>query len=205
MIGALFPSFHSFLSPGRSLTERFCVEEITEAIKWANNCSWSFSTGILFQKEVWVKKEEDYLFSSLIRNSHPFKQESPSFLNGTAIEGSLLPRLKRRKESFFHSRFLLRLIFFLLYLYIERSHFLSSILWPLRSGFEPLTQGFSVLCSNQLSYLNHFPSVCFLHRIAPYLTTWRLREKCFTLFKKIYRAFFFACSSSFRAALSTAA
>ena len=23
-----------------------------------------------------------------------------------------------------------------------------------RSGFEPLTQGFSVLCSNQLSYLN---------------------------------------------------
>lgn len=42
---------------------------------------------------------------------------------------------------------------------------------PLRSGFEPLTQGFSVLCSNQLSYLNHFPKVCFLHRIAPYLTT----------------------------------
>ncbi|XLR34064.1 hypothetical protein S83_061964 [Arachis hypogaea] len=47
------------------------------------------------------------------------------------------------------------------------------VLWtqsPLRSGFEPLTQGFSVLCSNQLSYLNHFPKVCFLHRIAPYLT-----------------------------------
>lgn len=45
------------------------------------------------------------------------------------------------------------------------------VLWtlrPLRSGFEPLTQGFSVLCSNQLSYLNHFPKVCFLHRIAPY-------------------------------------
>lgn len=37
---------------------------------------------------------------------------------------------------------------------------------PLRSGFEPLTQGFSVLCSNQLSYLNHFPKVYFLHRIA---------------------------------------
>ena len=33
---------------------------------------------------------------------------------------------------------------------------------PLRSGFEPLTQGFSVLCSNQLSYLNHLPKVCFL-------------------------------------------
>lgn len=69
----------------------------------------------------------------------------------------------------------------------ERSHFFFSssftwikenparlpVLWtqsPLRSGFEPLTQGFSVLCSNQLSYLNHFPKVCFLHRIAPYLT-----------------------------------
>lgn len=37
------------------------------------------------------------------------------------------------------------------------------VLWTLRllrSGFEPLTQGFSVLCSNQLSYLNHFPKVC---------------------------------------------
>ena len=39
---------------------------------------------------------------------------------------------------------------------------------PLRSGFEPLTQGFSVLCSNQLSYLNNFPKVFFLHRRAPY-------------------------------------
>ena len=58
---------------------------------------------------------------------------------------------------------------------------------PFRSGFEPLTQGFSVLCSNQLSYLNHFPKVCFLHRIAPYLTTWLVREKPFT--KKIDRAF----------------
>lgn len=39
------------------------------------------------------------------------------------------------------------------------------VLWtlrPLRSGFEPLTQGFSVLCSNQLSYLNHFPNVFFI-------------------------------------------
>lgn len=57
------------------------------------------------------------------------------------------------------------------------------VLWtlrPLRSGFEPLTQGFSVLCSNQLSYLNHFPKVCFLHRIAPYLTTWLVREKPLT-------------------------
>lgn len=38
------------------------------------------------------------------------------------------------------------------------------VLWtksPLRSGFEPLTQGFSVLCSNLLSYLNHF------HRLRP--------------------------------------
>ena len=26
--------------------------------------------------------------------------------------------------------------------------------WLFRSGFEPLTQGFSVLCSNQLSYRN---------------------------------------------------
>ena len=31
-----------------------------------------------------------------------------------------------------------------------------------RSGFEPLTQGFSVLCSNQLSYQNVF---CFLYFI----------------------------------------
>ncbi|KAK9082367.1 hypothetical protein Syun_031921 [Stephania yunnanensis] len=31
----------------------------------------------------------------------------------------------------------------------------------LRSGFEPLTQGFSVLCSNQLSYLNYFPKCVF--------------------------------------------
>ena len=55
---------------------------------------------------------------------------------------------------------------------------------PFRSGFEPLTQGFSVLCSNQLSYLNHFPKVCFLHRIAPYLTTWLVREKPFTKLRK---------------------
>ncbi|EEF34835.1 conserved hypothetical protein [Ricinus communis] len=32
VIGAVFASFHSFLSPGGSVTERFCVEEITEAI-----------------------------------------------------------------------------------------------------------------------------------------------------------------------------
>ena len=32
VIGAVFASFHSFLSPGRSVTERFCVEEITYAI-----------------------------------------------------------------------------------------------------------------------------------------------------------------------------
>lgn len=51
----------------------------------------------------------------------------------------------------------------------------ASVLWaksPLRSGFEPLTQGFSVLCSNLLSYLNHFPKVSFLHCWAPYLQ-WR--------------------------------
>lgn len=47
VIGALFPSFHSFLSPGRSVTERFCVEEITDAIS-ANNSSWCFSRRILF-------------------------------------------------------------------------------------------------------------------------------------------------------------
>lgn len=32
LIGAVLASFHSFLSPGRSVTERFCVEEITDAI-----------------------------------------------------------------------------------------------------------------------------------------------------------------------------
>lgn len=32
VIGAVFASFHSFLSPGRSVTERLCVEEITLAI-----------------------------------------------------------------------------------------------------------------------------------------------------------------------------
>lgn len=70
------------------------------------------------------------------------------------------------------------------------------VLWtlrPLRSGFEPLTQGFSVLCSNQLSYLNHFPKVCFLHRIAPYLTTLLVREKPLTnmlgLFSLVRQAF----------------
>lgn len=58
--------------------------------------------------------------------------------------------------------------------FISKSGSLPATVWTfrlLRSGFEPLTQGFSVLCSNQLSYLNHFPKVCFLHRIAPYLTT----------------------------------
>ena len=34
---------------------------------------------------------------------------------------------------------------------------------PLRSGFEPLTQGFSVLCSNLLSYLNHWQSLFFIY------------------------------------------
>ena len=61
--------------------------------------------------------------------------------------------------------------------FISQSGSLPATVWTfrlLRSGFEPLTQGFSVLCSNQLSYLNHFPKVCFLHRIAPYLTKqWR--------------------------------
>ena len=45
---------------------------------------------------------------------------------------------------------------------------LPATVWTLRllrSGFEPLTQGFSVLCSNQLSYLNHFPKVFLLHFI----------------------------------------
>lgn len=37
---------------------------------------------------------------------------------------------------------------------------------PLRSGFEPLTQGFSVLCSNQLSYLNN----CYLPYWAIYVS-----------------------------------
>ena len=58
--------------------------------------------------------------------------------------------------------------------FISQSGSLPATVWTfrlLRSGFEPLTQGFSVLCSNQLSYLNHFPKVCFLHRRAPYLTT----------------------------------
>lgn len=32
VIGAVFASFHSFLSSGRSVTERFCVEEINDAI-----------------------------------------------------------------------------------------------------------------------------------------------------------------------------
>ena len=32
VICSVFASFHSFLSPGRSVTERFCVEEITDAI-----------------------------------------------------------------------------------------------------------------------------------------------------------------------------
>ncbi|GER39013.1 Orf110b protein [Striga asiatica] len=45
--------------------------------------------------------------------------------------------------------------------FISKSGSLSATFFqnlrPLRSGFEPLTQGFSVLCSNQLSYLNHFP------------------------------------------------
>lgn len=71
---------------------------------------------------------------------------------------------------------------------------------PLRSGFEPLTQGFSVLCSNQLSYLNDFPKIFFLQRIAPYLTTWRLREKPLTILNRIVRPFSFL-----RQALSTAA
>lgn len=32
VIGAVFASFHSFLYSGRSVIERFCVEEITDAI-----------------------------------------------------------------------------------------------------------------------------------------------------------------------------
>lgn len=72
------------------------------------------------------------------------------------------------------------------------------VLWtlrPFRSGFEPLTQGFSVLCSNQLSYLNHFPKVCFLHRIAPYLTTLLVREKKKPFTNKIVRAFSQVCQA----------